>query len=301
MDKLIKLLDLSGDEITEILNQADQLKYETKHNIPHPILAGRSIGLLFQNTSTRTRISFEVGAYQLGAYGTFLNYNDLKLHNGESIEDTAMALSRYLDCIMVRTYDHSFVEKLFECSDVPVINGQTELAHPCQVLADLMTIREYKGLLKGLKVCYIGDGNNVANSLVVGALKTQMQVSVACPKGCEPAKQVLDFASEYSDFILCSDPKAAVEGADVVVTNAWSDKYSSKELFDGFCVNSQLLSLAKPDVLVLHSLPARKGEEISVEAFEAHSKEIFDETENRLHAQKAVMAILMGDGKVSSR
>jgi ornithine carbamoyltransferase len=274
MKHLLKLLDLTGEEILEILNLGDQLKYEVKHNIPHPRLAGKSLGMIFEKSSTRTRVSFEVGMYQLGGHPLFLSSRDLQIGRGEPVEDTARVLSRYLDGIEIRTFSQEEVETLAKYSNIPIINGLTDFAHPCQVLADLMTIREFKGRLEGLKLCFIGDGNNMMNSLIVGGIKTGMTVSVACPVGYEPAKEVLDFAN-------------ASMGMEEEAEKRRHD-------FAGYQVNAELLKLAKPDVMVQHCLPAHRGEEITAEVLEAHADEIFEEAENRLHAQKAVMVKLMG-------
>ena len=299
MKHLLKLLDLTKEEIFEILNLADQLKYENKHGIPHPHLAGKSLGMIFQKSSTRTRVSFEVGMYQLGGQALFLSANDLQIGRGEPVEDTARVLSRYLDGIMIRTFEQSEVELLAQHGSIPIINGLTDFSHPCQILADLMTIREYKGRLEGLKMCFIGDGNNMMNSLIVGCLKVGMKVSVACPDGFRPPDSILEFAYENGNFEMFDDPKKAVIDADVVITDVWAsmgqegETEKRKVAFAGYQINDELLALAKPDAMVQHCLPAHRGEEITAEVFEAHSSEIFDEAENRLHAQKAVMVLLM--------
>ncbi len=300
MKHLLKLLDLTGEEILEILNLADQLKYEKKNGILHRRLEGKSLGMIFQKSSTRTRISFEAGMFQLGGQALYLNATDMQIKRGEPVEDTARVLSRYIDGIMIRTFDQSEVEALAEYGDIPVINGLTDFSHPCQVLADLMTVREYKGALEGLKMCYIGDGNNMANSLIVGGLKTGMSVSVACPAGYDPDKKVLDFAKGYQEFALCRDPLEAAKNADVIFTDVWAsmgqegEQDKRRAAFEGvYQVNEKIMSVANPDCMVQHCLPAHRGEEITGEVFEAHSAEIFEEAENRLHAQKAVMVLLM--------
>jgi len=300
MKHLLKLLDLTSGEIIDILNLADQLKYENKHGIEHPHLKGKTLGMIFQKSSTRTRVSFETGMVQLGGYPLFLSADDLQIGRGESVEDTARVLSRYLDAIMIRTFAQQEVEDLAKYGTIPVINGLTDLFHPCQVLADLMTIREYKGKLEGLKLCYIGDGNNMANSLIVGGLKTGMEVSVATPKGYEPAQVALDFAKGFGDkFRLVNDIFEAAKDADVVVTDVWAsmgqegEAEARQKAFKGYQVNAELLKVAKKDVMVQHCLPAHREEEISAEVFEAHIGEILDEAENRLHAQKAVLVKLM--------
>lgn len=300
MKHLLKLLDVSAEDIIGILNLADQLKYELKHGIEHKHLAGKTLGMIFQKASTRTRVSFETGIYQLGGYGLFLSANDLQIGRGEPVEDTARVLSRYLDGIMIRTFDQEEVENLAKFGSIPVINGLTDFAHPCQVLADLMTIREYKGVLNGLNMCYIGDGNNMANSLIVGCLKVGMQVSVACPEGYHPHPTVLDFAKGYGDkFTLTGAPLTAAKNADVIFTDVWASMGQESEAekrrvaFAGYQVNQELMALAHENCMVQHCLPAHRGEEITAEVFEAHAGEIFDEAENRLHVQKAVMVTLM--------
>ena len=301
MKNLLKLLDLSKEEIIELLNLADQLKYELKHGIRHQHLKGKTLGMIFHKPSTRTRVSFEVGMCQLGGSALFLSVPDLQISRGEPVEDTARTLSRYLDGIMIRTYAQKSIEDLAKYSSVPIINGLTDSSHPCQVLADLMTIREYKGSLAGLKMCYIGDGNNMCNSLIVGGLKSGMDVAVATPKGYGPARETLEFAAGYGNrFRLLDKPKEAAAGADVVFTDVWASMGMEEETeerrraFQGFQVNADLLSVCAPDVMVQHCLPAHKGEEITADVFEAHAEEIFDETENRLHAQKAILVQLMG-------
>lgn len=302
MKHLLKLLDLSKEEILGILNLADQLKYELRHGIEHKLLAGKTLGMIFQKASTRTRVSFETGIYQLGGYGLFLSSHDLQIGRGEPVEDTARVLSRYLDGIMIRTFAQEEVEKLAEYGGIPVINGLTDFCHPCQVLADLMTVREHKGTLEGLRMCYIGDGNNMANSLIVGGLKVGMQVSVACPDGYHPAPEVLAFARGCGDkFRLTDDCRTAAADADVIFTDVWAsmgqegEAEKRKIAFAGYQVNKELLAAAHPGCMVQHCLPAHRGEEITAEVFEEHAGEIFDEAENRLHAQKAVMVTLMRD------
>lgn len=299
MKHLLKMLDLSSEEIINILNLADQLKYEQKHGIPHPRLKGKTLGMIFEKASTRTRVSFEAGMYQLGGYALFLSSSELQIGRGEPLQDTARVLSRYLDGVMIRTYNQSDVELLAEYGDVPVINGLTDSSHPCQVLADLMTIREYKNKLEGLKLCFIGDGYNMANSLIVGGLKVGMEVSLAVPEGYYPAKEALDFAKNYDCFSICGDPFKAAENADVLITDVWSsmgleaETEKRKRDFKGYQINNAVLKAAKPDAMVMHSLPAHREEEITADVLEAHASEIFDEAENRLHAQKAVMVMLM--------
>ncbi|MGB4090628.1 MAG: ornithine carbamoyltransferase [Ruminococcus flavefaciens] len=300
MKHLLKMLDLSTEEIIDILNLADQLKYELKHNIPHPRLKGKTLGMIFQKASTRTRVSFETGMYQLGGYPLFLSSNDLQIGRGEPVQDTARVLSRYLDGIMIRTFEQKEVEDLAEYGSIPIINGLTDFCHPCQVLADLMTIREFKGTFDGLKMCFIGDGNNMANSLIVGCLKVGMSVAVACPDDYQPPKEILDFAKEYGDkFMMTNSPKEAAKGADVLITDVWAsmgqegEAEKRKKAFAGYQINDELMAEANSDAMVLHCLPAHREEEITEKVFEAHANEIFEEAENRLHAQKAVMVKLM--------
>ena len=302
MKHLLKMLDLSTDEIIEILNLADQLKYEQKNGIEHKRLAGKTLGMIFQKSSTRTRVSFETGMYQLGGQPLFLSSRDLQIGRGEPIQDTARVLSRYLDGIMIRTFEQAEVEALVEYGSIPIINGLTDFCHPCQVLADLMTIREYKNKLDGLNFCYIGDGNNMANSLTVGCLKVGMNVSLACPDGYHPDKQIIDFASQYpGKFRIVSSPVEAAKNADVLYTDVWASMGQEDEAairrkaFDGYQINDDVMVVTNPECMVLHCLPAHREEEITGKVFEEHANEIFDEAENRLHAQKAVMVMLMED------
>ncbi|MCD7728204.1 MAG: ornithine carbamoyltransferase [Ruminococcus sp.] len=304
MKNLLKMLDLSREEIIEILNLADQLKYENKNGIEHHVLKGKTLGMIFQKSSTRTRVSFETGMYQLGGQALFLSNRDLQIGRGEPVQDTARVLSRYIDGIMIRTFEQKEVEDLAEYGSIPVINGLTDFCHPCQVLADLMTIREFKGRFDGLKMCYIGDGNNMANSLIVGGLKVGMEVSVACPKDYQPDDSVLEFTKQYADkFSMTDIPLEAAKGADVIFTDVWTSMGQEEETakrkiaFDGYQVNDELMSVANADCMVQHCLPAHRGEEITNEVFEAHADEIFEEAENRLHAQKAVMVLCMKDSE----
>lgn len=299
MKHLLKMLDLSKEEIIDILNLADQLKYELKHNIPHKRLEGKSLGMIFQKASTRTRVSFETGMYQLGGNPLFLSSNDLQIGRGEPVQDTARVLSRYLDGIMIRTFEQKEVEDLANFGSIPIINGLTDFCHPCQVLADLMTVREFKQRLDGLKMCYIGDGNNMANSLIVGGLKVGMKVSAACPENYRPAKEVLDFANGNSDFFLTDKPAEAAADADVIFTDVWTsmgqeaEREAREKAFKGYQVNDEIMAAAHSDCMVQHCLPAHREEEITEKVFEAHANEIFEEAENRLHAQKAVMVMVM--------
>ena len=300
MKHLLSMLSLSTEEITNLLNLADQLKYENKNGIKHHRLEGQTLGMIFQKSSTRTRVSFETGMYQLGGQALFLSNRDLQIGRGEPIQDTARVLSRYLDGIMIRTFEQSEVENLAKYGSIPIINGLTDFCHPCQVLADLMTVREHKGHLDGLKMTYIGDGNNMANSLIVGGLKMGMDVTVACPENYDPDQRVLDFAKDYKGFGLYRDPVEACAGADVIFTDVWAsmgqeqEAYERRQIFQGvYQINDALLEAANPGCMVQHCLPAHRGEEITEKVFEEHADEIFDEAENRLHAQKAVMVALM--------
>ena len=299
MKHFLKLGDLTPEEINELLALADQLKFEKKHGIAHPRLAGKTLGMIFQKSSTRTRVSFEVGMYQLGGAALFLSSRDLQIGRGEPVQDTARVLSRYLDGIMIRTFEQAEVEALAEYGTIPVINGLTDYCHPCQVLADLMTIREHKGTLKNRRLCFIGDGNNMANSLIVGGIKTGMSVAIGCPEGYKPDAEIMKWAAANGDFTCTSDIFAAAKGADVIYTDVWASMGQEGEAakraqaFAGYQVNADLMAVADPACMVLHCLPAHRGEEITDEVFEAHANEIFDEAENRLHAQKAVMVKLM--------
>ena len=300
MKHLLKLLDLSTEEIIDILNLADQLKYEQKHGIPHPLLKGQTLGMIFQKSSTRTRVSFETGMYQLGGQALFLSSRDPQIGRGEPVQDTARVLSRYLSGIMIRTFEQKEVEDLAEYGSIPIINGLTDYCHPCQVLADLQTVREYKNKLDGLKFCYIGDGNNMANSLTVGALKVGMSVSLGCPEGYYPDQTIIDFAKQYpGKFQIVNDPVQAAADADVLYTDVWAsmgqegEAEKRKQIFKGYQINDAVMASAKSDAMVLHCLPAHREEEITAKVFEQHANEIFDEAENRLHAQKAVMVRLM--------
>ena len=300
---LLKLLDLSKDEIIEILNTADQLKYSQKHGLAHDYLKGKTLAMIFEKNSTRTRVSFETGMYQLGGHALFLSGKESQIGRGEPVEDTARVLARYCDGIMIRTFAQAEVEELAKYASIPVVNGLTDFAHPCQVLADLMTIREKMTRLEGLKLAFVGDGNNMANSLIVGGLKCGMDVSAACPEGYDPDPRVLDFARGVAEsrFELVRSPADAVRDADVVITDVWASMGQEEErtvrtkAFEGYCVDEALMELAHPGCMVQHCLPAHKGEEISAGVFEAHADEIFEESENRLHAQKAVLYLLMKD------
>lgn len=301
MKHLLKLLDLTGDEITELLSLAAKIKADEKNGVRVPYLKGKTLGMIFAKSSTRTRVSFEVGMYQLGGYPLYLNSADTQLGRGEPIKDTARVLSRYLDGIIIRTFDQNDVEELARWGSIPIVNALTDFAHPMQVLADLMTVKEHKGKLAGLKLAFIGDGNNMANSLIVGCLKVGMKVAVACPKDYRPAEEVLAFAEGNKDFELYEKPEDAIRGADVVYTDVWTSMGQEDErekraaAFRGYCISEENMKLANDGAMVLHCLPAHRGEEITEGVLETHADEIFDEAENRLHAQKAVLVKLMSN------
>lgn len=300
MKHLLKLADLDKGDILDILNLADQLKYENQHGIEHHHLKGKTLGMIFQKSSTRTRVSFETGMYQLGGQALFLSNRDLQIGRGEPVQDTARVLSRYLDGIMIRTFAQKEVEDLAEYGSIPIINGLTDYCHPCQVLADLMTIREYKKSFDGLKFCFIGDGNNMANSLIVGAISMGMECAIACPKDYQPDAQIMAWAKENDTFTCSEDILACAKDADVVYTDVWAsmgqeeEKAEREKIFKNYQINDEVMAAAKPDAMVLHCLPAHREEEITAKVFEAHANEIFDEAENRLHAQKAVLVKLLG-------
>ena len=296
------LKDCSADELNYLLRRAIKLKSRFKAGEVYRPFEGKVLAMLFEKASTRTRVSFEAGMAQLGGTSIYLNTSETQLKNEETIEDTARAVSRMVDLVMIRTGPHSRLETFAKESEVPVINGLTDYAHPCQVLADLMTIRERRGALEDQKLCFIGDGCSMANSLIVGGLLAGMTVSCVCPQGYRPAADVLMFAHKYGPkFHLLTDPAEGVKDADVVVTAAWNTAPGTPESerrlrdFAGFQVTSGLLSGAKPDAMLLHCLPAHRGEEISTAVFEQHADEIFTEAENRLHVQKAVLAILLAN------
>ena len=299
MEHLLKLGDLTKEEIVKILDLADKLKYEKKNGIEHHHLKGKTLGMIFQKSSTRTRVSFEVGMFELGGNALFLSPRDLQIGRGEVVEDTARVLSRFLDGIMIRTFEQKEVEDFASYGDIPIINGLTDYCHPCQVLADLMTIRERKGTLEGLKMCFVGDGNNMANSLIVGGIKMGMEVSIACPKGYEPDKDIMAWASENGKFTCTESLEEAAKNADVLYTDVWASMGQEEEfnerakIFKNYQINSELMEFANDGAMVLHCLPAHRGEEITAEIIEQHADEIFEEAENRLHAQKAVLVTLM--------
>ncbi|NPV30161.1 MAG: ornithine carbamoyltransferase [Firmicutes bacterium] len=300
----LTITDFSSEEIRLFLDAAHELKKELKGGIPHPVLKGKALGMIFHKPSTRTRVSFEVGMYQLGGYPLFLSAQELQLRRGESIGDTARTLSRYLDGIMIRTFAQADVEELARYASIPVINGLTDLVHPTQALADIMTVEEHKGRLQGLKLAFIGDGNNVAHSLLQICAKVGINMVVACPPGYEPNPEIVagalaDAAETGAALEIMEDPVAAVRGADVVYTDIWAsmgqeaEQEERKKVFARYQVNSELLRHAAPDVIVLHCLPAHRGEEITDEVMDGPHSVVFDEAENRLHMHKAIMALLM--------
>lgn len=303
MKHLLKLQDLNKSEILDLLNLADQLKYETKHGIEHHLLKGKTLGMIFQKSSTRTRVSFETGMYQLGGQALFLSNRDLQIGRGEPVQDTARVLSRYLDGIMIRTFEQKEVEDLAKYGSIPIINGLTDYCHPCQVLADLMTIREHKKSFDGLKFCFIGDGNNMANSLIIGAITMGMECAIACPDDYKPDAEIMKWASESGKFTCSSNIIECAKDADVLYTDVWAsmgqeqEKAEREKIFKDYQINNDVLAAAHNDAMVLHCLPAHRGEEITAEVFETHADEIFDEAENRLHAQKAVLVKLLGNAK----
>ena len=300
MEHLLKLSSLSPAEITHILDVADEYKRLHRAGADPRDLQGKAVALMFGKNSTRTRTSLEVGIYQMGGQGTYLSADDLQIARGEPIQDTARVLGRYYDAIVYRTFKQSDVEALALYSGVPVISGMTDYAHPLQVLTDLMTVRERRGTLAGLKAGFVGDGYNMANSLIVGCLMTGMHLTMACPKGYRPAADVLFFARNYGDrFRLVQDPDEAARDADVLFTDVWTSMGMERETerrrrdFHGYTLDAARMALARPDCLVQHPLPAHRGEEITDEILEAHAGEIFDEAENRLHVEKAVLGILL--------
>ncbi len=299
MKHLLKLLDWSKEEILETLDLADKLKAEKKAGIKHHLLEGKTLGMIFEKSSTRTRVSFEVGMYDLGGTALFLSSKDLQIGRGEPVQDTARVLSRFLDGIMIRTFDQEEVETLASKGSIPIINGLTDFCHPCQVLADLQTIREYKGSLEGKKLCYIGDGNNMANSLIVGGIKTGMKVAIACPKDYQPDAGIMKWAEENGDFLCTDDILEAAKGSDVLYTDVWAsmgqeeEAEKRKKIFKDYQINDNVVAVSNEGVMVLHCLPAHREEEITEKVLEEHANEIFDEAENRLHAQKAVLVKCM--------
>jgi ornithine carbamoyltransferase len=302
---LLSVHDLSTKEINDILHLAKTLKAQLKNGEEHHLLKGKTLGMIFQKASTRTRVSFEVGMWQLGGAALFLNANDMQIGRGEPVKDTARVLSRYVDGIMIRTFSHDEVIELAEFAKVPVINALTDLMHPCQALTDIFTVLEHKGTLKGLKMVYIGDGNNMVNSLLQACAKVGMDISIATPKGYGPdaaivAEALTVAAITGSKIILCEDPLEAAKDADVLYTDVWAsmgkevEQEDRREVFAHYQINQEVMNVAKEDAIVLHCLPAHRGEEITEEVLESKHSVVFDQAENRLHVQKAIMVLLMG-------
>ena len=301
---LLTLADFSKEEITYLLELADQIKQKRKNQEVYEPLKGKILGMIFEKSSTRTRVSFEAGMYQLGGTALFLSSNDLQLGRGEPISDTAKILSGYLDGIMIRTFSQQDVVELAENATIPVINGLTDDFHPCQVLADLQTIKEEKGKLEGLKLAYIGDGNNMAHSLLIGCAKMGLNIAVASPKGYQPRQDIVELATSFAagtEVLVTEDPITAVKNADVIYTDVWASMGQEEEqkerekAFIPYQVNKELVSHAKSDAIFMHCLPAHRGEEVTAEVIDGPNSVVFQEAENRLHAQKALMVALMGD------
>lgn len=301
---MLCLQDYTADEIYQVLSLALKLKHMRKNNIQHDLLLGKTLAMIFTKSSTRTRVSFEAGMQQLGGHAMFLSGNDIQLGRGEPISDTAQVMSRMVDCIMIRTFKQSDIEELAKYSSVPVINALSDDLHPCQVLADLQTIYEHKGRLEGLKLAYIGDGNNMAHSLMIGCTKVGMNVSIGCPDGYRPAEKYVAMAKENANsnnckLVITPDPREAIKDADIVYCDVWasmgqeSEQKIREKAFKGFCVDKDMFSLAKSDACFMHCLPAHRGEEVSAEVIDSPASIIFDEAENRLHAQKALMVLLV--------
>jgi ornithine carbamoyltransferase len=300
----LALVDYTAEELEYLIQYAIELKRKQKAREPHAVLAGKTLGMIFEKSSTRTRVSFEVGMYQLGGQALFLSKNDLQLGRGETVWDTAQTLSRYLDGIMIRTYEHRKVIDLARGATVPVINGLTDHAHPCQVMADYQTVLEKKGRLKGIKVAYIGDGNNMVHSMMMGASKLGMDFAIASPEGYEAGKEVIRQSKENAaetggSLLVTRDPREAIENADIIYTDVWASMGQEAEqqereiAFKNFQVNEALVKYAKQDYLFMHCLPAHRGEEVSEGVIDGSHSIIFDQAENRLHAHKAIMAATM--------
>lgn len=296
--------DFTQDELQELLDFAIELKTQRKNGKAHPLLSGKTLGMIFQKSSTRTRVSFEVGMYQLGGHALFLSAAELQIGRGEPVKDTARVLSRYLDGIMIRTFDHGEVEELAAYAHIPVINGLTDLLHPCQAMADLMTVVEHKGKLEGLKLAYVGDGNNVAHSLMLACSKMGVNFAIGCPQGYEPKPEIVALAEaggkkSGSSILVTADPAEAVKDADVLYTDVWASMGQEAEHpgrvreFMPYQLNSYLAGKAAKGAIVLHCLPAHRGEEITDEVIESPLSVVFDQAENRMHIQKAIMAKIM--------
>lgn len=300
----LTLRDFTGEEIQYIVDLGLDLKDKLKKGIPHPYLQGKSLAMIFQKSSTRTRVSFEVGMYQLGGQALFLSTRDLQIGRGEPVQDTARVLSRYVDGILIRTYEQAEVEAFAKYADVPVINGLTDTYHPTQIIADLITIKEQKGSLSGLNFCYVGDGNNMAHSLAIGMLKCGLNVGIATPDAYQPDAEIMAYAKGIAaengcEFVLTNDPKAVVKNADVVYTDTWAsmgqedEKEARAKAFAGYTIDADMFALAKDDAIFMHCLPAYRGYEMTEDVLEHERSVVFDEAENRMHAHKAIMAAIM--------
>ena len=295
---LLTLNELSKKEIEELISNAIKLKKDLKNGIYKPLLKNKTLAMIFQKPSTRTRVSFETGMYQLGGHALNISSEELQLTRGETIEDTAKTLSRYVDIIMARVYSHEEIEILAKSAMVPVINGLSDSFHPCQILADLMTIKEKKKKLSGLKLAWIGDGNNVCNSMIYGCTKTGIDISIATPKGYEPNQNVVKESKKFGQVQLLHDPVLAVNGADVVVTDTFVSIHHhatdrTKDFLPKFQINSSLMKKAKPEAIFLHCLPAKRGQEVTRSVIDGSQSVVWDEAENRLHAQKSLMLSLL--------
>jgi ornithine carbamoyltransferase len=301
---LLCLKDFSQEEILQIISFGDKLKLDAMAGKKERYLEGKSVAMIFQKASTRTRVSFEVAAFELGAHALYLNANDMQLRRGETIADTAHVLSRYVAGIVARVFAHQDLVDLAANSDSPVINALSDLSHPCQILGDLMTIREKKAVLSGLRLAYVGDGNNVANSLLLGCARVGMSIAIACPKGFEPKDEIISMATDIatqngSSVLVTNDPIVSVQDVDVIYTDVWASMGQEAEheervkIMRPFAINADLLAYAKKDAIVLHCLPAHRGEEITDEVMDGPHSVVFDQAENRLHIQKAVMALLL--------
>lgn len=296
--KLLTLSELSKKEFLQIIDYSIKIKKESKNGKNTPLLKNKTLAMIFQKPSTRTRVSFEVGMFQLGGQAINLSSSDMQLSRGESIQDTSKTLSRYVDCIMARVYDHSLLEELSEFSTVPVINGLSNSFHPCQILADFMTIKEKKKKLKELKIAWIGDGNNVCNSMIYGCALADMKMTVATPKGFEPLQDVVNEARKSTEIEVTTDPTKAIKNADVVVTDTFTsihniDPKRSKKFLPKFQVNSKLMCDAKQDAIFMHCLPAKRGQEVTSSVIDGPQSVVWDEAENRLHTQKALLVFLI--------
>ncbi len=302
---LLSMQDLTSADISAILKLASKLKKDQKAGRARPLLRGKTLGMIFQKPSTRTRVSFEVGMNQLGGHALYLGASDIQLARGETIEDTAKTLSRYVDCLMARVYDHADVQKLAQYASVPVINGLSDAFHPCQILADLLTIQEHKKKLKGLRMAWLGDGDNVCNDLLLGAAKTGISMAAACPAGYEPLEDVVMVAKTEgkktgSQITVTSDPAVAAKDADIIVTDTFisigkeGERATREAVFlPKYQVNQDIMRLAKKDAIFMHCLPAKRGQEVTADVIDGPRSVVWDEAENRLHVQKAVLCILM--------